>query len=30
MEKINVKLLNPNAHMPTYGSSEAAGADLYA
>lgn len=30
MEKINVKLLHPKAHMPTYGSSEAAGADLYA
>lgn len=29
MEKINVKLLRPGAHMPTYGSSEAAGADLY-
>lgn len=30
MEKINVKLLRPGAHMPTYGSAEAAGADLYA
>lgn len=30
MEKINVKLLRENAHMPTYGSAEAAGADLYA
>ena len=30
MEKINVKLLDPKAHMPTYGSDEAAGADLYA
>lgn len=30
MEKINVKLLHPKAHMPTYGSEEAAGADLYA
>ena len=30
MEKINVKLLRPGAQMPTYGSAEAAGADLYA
>ena len=30
MEKINVKLLRSGAHMPTYGSAEAAGADLYA
>lgn len=30
MEKINVKLLREGAHMPTYGSAEAAGADLYA
>ena len=30
MEKINVKLLRPGAQMPTYGSFEAAGADLYA
>lgn len=30
MDKINVKLLRPGAHMPTYGSAEAAGADLYA
>ena len=30
MEKINVKLLRDGAHMPTYGSAEAAGADLYA
>lgn len=30
MEKINVKLLRDGARMPTYGSSEAAGADLYA
>lgn len=30
MEKINVKLLRDGAHMPTYGSVEAAGADLYA
>ena len=30
MEKINVKLLREGAHMPTYGSEEAAGADLYA
>ena len=29
MEKINVKLLRPGAHMPTYGSAEAAGADIY-
>ena len=29
MEKINVKFLRPNAQMPTYGSAEAAGADLY-
>ncbi len=30
MERINVKLLRTGAHMPTYGSAEAAGADLYA
>ena len=30
MEKINVKLLRGGAHMPTYGTAEAAGADLYA
>ncbi len=30
MEPINVKLLRPNAHIPTYGSDAAAGADLYA
>lgn len=30
MEPINIKILNKNAKMPTYGSSEAAGADLYA
>lgn len=30
MEKINVKLLRSGAQMPTYGSAEAAGADLYA
>lgn len=30
MEKINVKLLHPGAHLPTYGSADAAGADLYA
>ena len=30
MEKINVKLTRANAHMPTYGTEEAAGADLYA
>lgn len=30
MDKINIKLLRPGAHMPTYGSAEAAGADLYA
>ena len=30
MEKINVKLLREGAHMPTYGTREAAGADLYA
>lgn len=30
MEKINVKLLHPDATVPTYGSSEAAGADMYA
>lgn len=29
MEKINVKLLRENARVPTYGSAEAAGADLY-
>ena len=30
MEKIRVKKLKTNAFMPTYGSEEAAGADLYA
>ena len=30
MEKINVKLLRHGAQLPTYGSSGAAGADLYA
>lgn len=30
MEKISVKKLRPNAILPTYGSAEAAGADLYA
>ncbi len=30
MEKINVKLLHSSAQMPTYGTAEAAGADLYA
>ena len=30
MEKIPVKKLNPKAILPTYGSMEAAGADLYA
>ena len=30
MDKINVKLLRDGAMLPTYGSSEAAGADLYA
>lgn len=30
MEPIRIKKLNPNAALPTYGSSEAAGADLYA
>ena len=30
METIRVKKLNPNAILPTYGSVEAAGADLYA
>ena len=30
MEKIPVKKLKPNAMLPTYGSVEAAGADLYA
>ena len=30
MEKIRVKCLRPNAKLPTYGSEEAAGADLYA
>lgn len=30
MESIRVKKLRPQAMMPTYGSSEAAGADLYA
>ena len=28
--KVKIKKLNPNAKMPTYGSEEAAGADLYA
>ncbi len=30
MNPIRVKKLNPNATLPTYGSAEAAGADLYA
>ena len=30
MEPIRVKKLNPDAKLPTYGSAEAAGADLYA
>ena len=30
MEPIRIKKLNPNAILPTYGSPEAAGADLYA
>jgi len=30
METIKVKKLNPNAILPTYGSAQAAGADLYA
>lgn len=30
MSSIRVKKLNPNAILPTYGSAEAAGADLYA
>ena len=30
MEKINIKRLRPNAILPTYGSADAAGADLYA
>lgn len=30
MNKIHVKLLREGAHMPTYGTAEAAGADLYA
>lgn len=30
MEMIRVKKLKPNAKLPTYGSAEAAGADLYA
>ncbi|MBO5837933.1 MAG: dUTP diphosphatase [Oscillospiraceae bacterium] len=30
MEKIRVKCLRPNAKLPTYGSEDAAGADLYA
>ena len=29
MDKINVKLLHPKAQLPTYGSAEAAGADIY-
>lgn len=28
--KVNVKILSPNAHLPTYGSKYSAGADLYA
>ncbi|MBE6974190.1 MAG: dUTP diphosphatase [Ruminococcaceae bacterium] len=30
MERINVKLLRAGAQLPTYGSAEAAGADIYA
>ena len=30
MNAVRVKKLNPNAKLPTYGSAEAAGADLYA
>ena len=30
MEPIHIKKLHPNATLPTYGSTEAAGADLYA
>ena len=30
MNSIRVKKLNPKAFLPTYGSAEAAGADLYA
>ena len=30
MEKIRIKKLHPNAVIPTYGSLEAAGADIYA
>ncbi len=30
MEKINIKLLNNKAILPTYGSADSAGADLYA
>lgn len=30
MEPVRVKKLNPMAKLPTYGSAEAAGADLYA
>ena len=30
MEKIRIQLLRPQAKLPTYGSSQAAGADLYA
>lgn len=30
MEKIRIKKLHPNAVIPTYGSTEAAGADIYA
>ena len=30
MEKIRVKMLHSNAQIPTYGSAQAAGADLYA
>ena len=30
MDKINIKLLREGAKLPTYGSAEAAGADLYA
>lgn len=30
MQTVRVKKLHPDAHLPTYGSAEAAGADLYA
>ena len=30
MEPVRVKKLNPTAKLPTYGSADAAGADLYA